>query len=187
MKLLPVFALGILAAACIQPTPPELDVWPPAGCPQDYAPSYLADSWTIVADPYRGAAEFPTHRGGSATAPDFLIEGYVHEGRTEFIFSLRMDDYNWTKELRVGAPGDFGASFIPSDAALALEIFGGFPYLLFSAGDSERIVKILKDLEVLDKPAVFSSANGEHRSYFYLKGLSTHLKRFESCWETPEE
>ena len=117
--------------------------------------------------------------------PYLEIEGHVREGRTEFTFVLRWDESHWTDELRIGPSEDFAASFTPSDAVFA--ILGSFPYMRFSPGDSERIVQLLKDLEALDKPAVFSSANGEHRSYFYLKGLSTHLERFESCWETPAE
>ncbi len=183
MKLLLVFALGLLSAACIQPTPPELYVWPRAGCPQDYL-DFRADRWTIYAQPYQGAAKFPTPWGW-ARVPDFLIEGYVDEGRTEFTFTLRDDDISWTEELRIGPPEDFQASFTPSEAVFA--ILGASPSMTFSSDDSERILRLLKDLEALGKPAVFSSANGEHRSYFYLKGLSTHLERFESCWETPAE
>ncbi len=182
MKLLLVFALGLLVAACIQPTPPQLDVWPPAGCPQDYdAPSHWTDRWAIAADPYGGAAELQTPSGGSVTAPYFEIVGFIHEGKTEFTFILGRDVDNWTEELRIGSPEYFGATFSPSEAVFG--IAGAFPYMRFSSGDSERIVKFLKDLEALNKPAVFSSANGEHRSYFYLRGLSAHLERFESCWE----
>ena len=185
MNLLLVFALGLLVAGCIRPTPLEIYVQPSAGCPQDYNPPSWDDHWTIEAHPYQGAAEFPTSRsrGGSATAPNFVIVGWFDEGRTEFTFVLRRDDSNWTEELRIGPPEDLGASFTPSDAAFGIS--GTFPFMTFSSDDSERIVYFLKDLEALDKPAVFSSADGEHRSYFYLKGLSTHLERFERCWETP--
>lgn len=187
MKLLLVFALGLLITACIQPTPPELHVWPPAGCPQDYDPPYWSNSWIVEADPYRGAAEFWSHPpfSESVTTPYFTIEGWVHEGRTEFAFTLREDDSNWTRKLRIGPSEEFGVLFTPSEAVFG--ILGGFPYMTFSPGDSERIINFLKDIEALDRPAVFSSANGEHRSYFYLKGLAAHLERFESCWETPTE
>ncbi len=119
MKLLLVFALGLLVAACIQPTPPQLYVWPPAGCPQDYD-DFRADRWTMYAEPYRGGAKEPT-AWGWARVPDILIEGYVNEGRTEFTFTMEFDASSWTEELRIGPPGDFGASFTPSRAAFAIK------------------------------------------------------------------